>query len=83
MGASLSEGHLSRSGLRCNWHGWQFDPESGQCRQKPGARIRVYQVKVEHGSLLLRPAPEPARDDAPEEETWMSWEPPGDEPEER
>jgi len=82
MGASLSEGQFSRNGVRCHWHGWQFDLETGRCRQKPWAKVRTYEVRVEDGGLLLRPVPEPARDDQPEEEPWMSWESPAHEPEE-
>jgi nitrite reductase (NADH) small subunit/3-phenylpropionate/trans-cinnamate dioxygenase ferredoxin subunit len=83
MGASLSEGRLTLRGLRCHWHGWQFDPDSGRCRQKSWARVRVYQVKVEDGALFLRPVPEPDREVEPGDEPWMSWEPPVDEPEKK
>jgi nitrite reductase (NADH) small subunit/3-phenylpropionate/trans-cinnamate dioxygenase ferredoxin subunit len=83
MGASLSEGQLSRRGVRCQWHGWQFDLETGQCRQKSWARVQLYETKVEDGSLLLRPVPLPEREEEPGEEPWLSWEPPTDAPAER
>ncbi len=34
-GADLCHGRLEDNGLRCPFHGWQFD-RSGQCREQPG-----------------------------------------------
>ena len=69
MGGTLCEGPLSgtsmatdeyrfeygRQGqiLRCGWHGWEFDVETGQALVDPLVRARTYQVTVENGSLIV------------------------------
>lgn len=32
--------------LRCPWHGWEFDLESGQCLDDPSLRAAVYPVEI-------------------------------------
>jgi 3-phenylpropionate/trans-cinnamate dioxygenase ferredoxin subunit len=40
--------------LRCPWHGFEFDVDSGRCIADPaGFRVRAYRVDVEHGRLVL------------------------------
>ena len=69
MGGALCEGPLTgtamatdeyhfkygRQGqiLRCGWHGWEFDIETGQTLVDPLVRARTYQVMVENGSLIV------------------------------
>ena len=40
--------------LRCPWHGWEFDPESGRCLDDDSMRVAVYPAKVEDGRVLVR-----------------------------
>ena len=40
--------------LRCPWHGWEFDLESGRCLDDPVLRVAVYPVRVEDGRVLVR-----------------------------
>jgi nitrite reductase/ring-hydroxylating ferredoxin subunit len=39
--------------LRCPWHGWEFDLETGACLDDPALRAAVYPVKVEGGRVLV------------------------------
>ena len=39
--------------LRCPWHGWEFDLETGLCLDEPTLRTAVYPVRVEDGRILL------------------------------
>jgi nitrite reductase (NADH) small subunit len=39
--------------LRCPWHGWEFDPRSGQCLEDPSMRVAVYAAKTERGRVLV------------------------------
>jgi nitrite reductase/ring-hydroxylating ferredoxin subunit len=39
--------------LRCPWHGWEFDLESGRCPEDPSMRVAVYAVRVEAGRVLV------------------------------
>lgn len=40
--------------LRCPWHGWEFDLESGRSVFEPNeVRVQVYPVTVEAGDVIL------------------------------
>jgi nitrite reductase (NADH) small subunit len=40
--------------LRCPWHGWEFDLETGESLFDPERwRVRVYPVRVEDGEILV------------------------------
>jgi nitrite reductase (NADH) small subunit len=43
----------TRKVLRCPWHGWEFDLESGRCLDDATARVAVYDVRVENGRVLV------------------------------
>ncbi|HSK17120.1 MAG TPA: Rieske (2Fe-2S) protein [Gaiellaceae bacterium] len=40
--------------LRCPWHGWEFDLETGACADDPSLRAAVYPARVEDGRVLVR-----------------------------
>nr|WP_181391864.1 Rieske (2Fe-2S) protein [Pseudonocardia dioxanivorans] len=43
-----------REVLRCPWHGYEFDVESGRCPADPARlRLRTYPVAVEDGQVVL------------------------------
>lgn len=39
--------------LRCPWHGWEFDLESGNSLFDPSVRMKVYGIEVEDGQIVL------------------------------
>lgn len=39
--------------IRCPWHGWEFDIETGVSLFDPGRRVRSYPVTVEEGVLSV------------------------------
>jgi nitrite reductase/ring-hydroxylating ferredoxin subunit len=40
--------------LRCPWHGWEFDLMTGRSLFEPSrVRVKVYQVIVEDGDVIL------------------------------
>ncbi len=39
--------------LRCPWHGWEFDLETGVCLDEPTLRAAVYPAKVVSGRVLV------------------------------
>jgi 3-phenylpropionate/trans-cinnamate dioxygenase ferredoxin subunit len=43
--------------LRCPWHGWEFDLETGRCLEEPSLRAAVYPVEVVEGRVRLRASP--------------------------
>jgi nitrite reductase (NADH) small subunit len=40
--------------LRCPWHGWEFDLETGLCLDEPTLRAAVYPVRVDGGRVLVQ-----------------------------
>jgi nitrite reductase (NADH) small subunit len=46
--------HTGRPVLRCPWHGWEYDLETGGCVDDPRMRAAVYPVRVEDGRVLVR-----------------------------
>ena len=40
--------------LRCPWHGWEFDLETGACLDEPSLRAAVYPARLEGGRVLVR-----------------------------
>ena len=45
----------SRAGeiIRCPWHGWEFDPATGQCLDDEAMRVAVYPAKAEGGRVFI------------------------------
>lgn len=39
--------------LRCGWHGWEFEIDTGICLGDRKIRARAYEVTVESGNLIL------------------------------
>ena len=82
MGARLSEGSIwsevtstgpgdyrlcaARKFVRCPWHGWEYELETGQSSYDPVRdRVRAYAVSVESGGALAEPQDESGRVDGP------------------
>jgi nitrite reductase (NADH) small subunit len=42
-----------RRTLRCPWHGWEFDLETGVCLDEPALRAAVYSARIEDGRVFL------------------------------
>ena len=39
--------------IRCGWHGWEFEIETGQCLVDRRVRARSYRVTVEANQLII------------------------------
>ena len=52
-GGPLSEGDLAGTLLHCPLHAWPFDVRTGQCPERPGARVRIYEVRVDGERILV------------------------------
>lgn len=44
---------VSAGVVRCPWHNWEFDTESGTCFHRDDQRVAVYRVEVEGGEVFL------------------------------
>lgn len=58
QGFALSAGELLPDGeIECVWHGARFDSRSGEPTRGPAdSPLERYEVRVEHGGVLLGPA---------------------------
>ena len=52
MGGPLGQGVIEKGKVICPWHGWAWDPITGQ-GPGPTAKIAVYPVKIENGEVLI------------------------------
>ena len=54
-GASICDGDLSDNGkvVRCPWHNWAFDLETGRHCLDRTERLRTYEVKLEGDQMIL------------------------------
>jgi nitrite reductase (NADH) small subunit/3-phenylpropionate/trans-cinnamate dioxygenase ferredoxin subunit len=72
MGASLAEGTISGGAVRCSWHGWRFDLETGDCDRKDWVELPVYEVRVEGDDVMVRvPESEPAGSEPGDDGDWF------------
>src|SRR5712692_3935433 len=39
--------------LRCAWHGWEFEVETGRCLSDPKMRARTFPVTVANGDVTI------------------------------
>jgi nitrite reductase (NADH) small subunit len=51
-GGPLGQGVISGGKVVCPWHGWEWDPKTGEAGA-PGAKVAVYPVKIEGGDVLI------------------------------
>ncbi len=54
-GASLCEGQISRNGriVRCPWHNWAFDLETGELCLDRTERLRTFEVRMDGDQVIL------------------------------
>lgn len=53
MGGPLGEGCIEGGKVVCPWHGWEYDPATGQLGDDPKTRLTVYPIKIENGDVLV------------------------------
>jgi len=52
-GGPLGQGVIEKGKVICPWHGWAWDPTTGQAAHNPGAKVAVYPLMVEDGEVLV------------------------------
>ena len=52
-GGPLGQGMIEEGKVVCPWHGWQYDPQTGQAAHNPNARVAVYPIKIENGEVMI------------------------------
>jgi len=52
-GGPLGQGVVLDGKLVCPWHGWLWDPKTGEAAHNSAARVAVYSIKVEGDDVLV------------------------------
>jgi nitrite reductase (NADH) small subunit len=52
-GGPLGQGVIEKGKVVCPWHGWAWDPATGQAVHNPAAKLNVYPIKIENGEVLV------------------------------
>jgi nitrite reductase/ring-hydroxylating ferredoxin subunit len=52
-GGPLGQGVVEGDKLVCPWHGWQWDPKTGEAVHSPAAKLAVYPLKMENGDVMI------------------------------
>ena len=53
MGGPLGQGYIEGGKVVCPWHGWEYDPATGELGDDPKSKLDVYPVKLENGDVLI------------------------------
>jgi nitrite reductase (NADH) small subunit len=52
-GGPLGQGMIEGGKLVCPWHGWAWDPKTGEAVQDSRTKVAVYPLKIENGDVLV------------------------------
>ena len=52
-GGPLGQGTIERGKVVCPWHGWEWDPKTGEAVHNANARVAVYPLKIENGDVMI------------------------------
>jgi nitrite reductase/ring-hydroxylating ferredoxin subunit len=53
MGGPLGQGYIEGDKLVCPWHGWEYNPKTGEVEGDPKSKLAVYPIKVENGDVMV------------------------------
>jgi len=52
-GGPLGQGTIEGGKVVCPWHGWAWDPKTGQSAHSASAKVAVYPLKIESEEVLV------------------------------
>jgi nitrite reductase (NADH) small subunit len=52
-GGPLGEGTIENGKVVCPWHGWEWDPKTGEAAHNANAKVAIYPLKIENGDVLI------------------------------
>jgi nitrite reductase (NADH) small subunit len=53
LGGPLGQGMIEGGKVICPWHGWAYDPKTGEAAHNPGVKLGVYPLKIESGDVFI------------------------------
>jgi nitrite reductase (NADH) small subunit len=52
-GGPLGQGVVEDGKVICPWHGWQYDPKTGQAAHSSAAKVAVHAIKIDGDDVLV------------------------------
>jgi nitrite reductase (NADH) small subunit len=52
-GGPLGRGRIAQGKIVCPWHGWSFDPKTGETPRKANLRLARYKVVIEGEDVFV------------------------------
>jgi nitrite reductase (NADH) small subunit len=52
-GGPLGQGMIEQGKVVCPWHGWQWDPTTGEAAHNASAKVAIYPLKIEGVDVLV------------------------------
>ncbi len=52
-GGPLGQGVVMDGKIICPWHGWQWDPKTGEAAHSPATKVAVYPIKLDGDDVLV------------------------------
>ena len=52
-GGPLGQGVIEGGKIVCPWHGWQWNPKTGEAAHNPAAKVAVYPLKFDGEDVLV------------------------------
>ncbi len=52
-GGPLGQGVVMDGRVICPWHGWMWDPKTGEAVHNPATKIAVYPLEIEGDDVLI------------------------------
>jgi len=53
LGGPLGQGMIEGGKVVCPWHGWAWDPKTGEAAHNPDAKVVTYPLKIEGDDVLI------------------------------
>jgi nitrite reductase (NADH) small subunit len=53
MGGPLGQGYVEGGKVVCPWHGWEYEPKTGELVGDPKSKLEVFPIKVENGDVMV------------------------------
>ena len=54
QGGPLGQGVIVRGKVVCPWHGWAYDPATGEPDRRLGMRVQTYPIKLDGEDVLVQ-----------------------------
>ncbi len=53
-GGPIGQGVVDAGKVVCPWHGWAWDPGTGEAAHNPAAKLAVYPIKIEGDDVMVQ-----------------------------